>query len=305
MIYYRPRFIPPETVPDGSNGIVWFLDEANRAHPTVIQTLFQIITEHMCGEHPLPPKTAIVLAGNLGESDNTTITEFDDAALDGRLAILHLKPDAPNWLHWANRSGIHPAIIRYISIYPEKLWDMENINPNPRGWHQVSQAINLSYELPTEDDLKSYLVDNPENTLIKIILSLICEITGSDFIAHITAPREITTEDILSGSENKLILIENGSIPAEDILWSLSGALQVLREKKITANGPLPDKDLLVLGNVLQFIGSARADTRISFFYRLLKECGIFTQIPAAVKTIKQKSQQEKLQKKLDGLIRF
>jgi MoxR-like ATPase len=51
MIYFRPRFIPPEEVPEGYQGILWFLDEANRAHPTVIQTLFQIITERMCGEH--------------------------------------------------------------------------------------------------------------------------------------------------------------------------------------------------------------------------------------------------------------
>ena len=42
MIYYRPRFIPPAEVPAGRDGIVWFLDESNRAHPTVIQTLFQI-----------------------------------------------------------------------------------------------------------------------------------------------------------------------------------------------------------------------------------------------------------------------
>ena len=53
MIYYRPRFIPPEEVPEGCDGILWFLDEANRAHPTVIQTLFQVITEGRCGEHAL------------------------------------------------------------------------------------------------------------------------------------------------------------------------------------------------------------------------------------------------------------
>ena len=46
MIYFRPKFIPPMEIPENYNGILWFLDEANRAHPTVIQTLFQIITEN-------------------------------------------------------------------------------------------------------------------------------------------------------------------------------------------------------------------------------------------------------------------
>ena len=70
MVYYRPKFIPPEKVPEGRSGIVWFLDESNRAHPTVIQTLFQIITERTCGEHLLPEGTSIVLAGNLGEGED-------------------------------------------------------------------------------------------------------------------------------------------------------------------------------------------------------------------------------------------
>ena len=60
MIYYRPGFIPPDQVPEGHDGILWFLDEANRAHPTVIQTLFQIITEKICGEHQLADRTFIV-----------------------------------------------------------------------------------------------------------------------------------------------------------------------------------------------------------------------------------------------------
>jgi len=111
MIYYRPGFIPPESVPDGFDGILWFLDEANRAHPTVIQTLFQIITEKICGEHKLAHKTFIVLAGNLGKSDSTAITGFDDAALEGRLAIFHLKPDAQNWLCWAHKEFIHPLSV--------------------------------------------------------------------------------------------------------------------------------------------------------------------------------------------------
>jgi hypothetical protein len=283
MVYYRPRFIPPESVPEGRDGILWFLDESNRAHPTVIQTLFQIITERTCGEHSLPEKTAIVLAGNLGESDSTTITEFDDSALDGRLAIFHLKPSAADWLKWAHAGNIHPSVIQYVTLFPESLWNEREINPNPRGWHQVSRALTLSYGIETHEDLVARLAHGAGGPLKSLIVSLVGEIAGGDFIAQMIAPRDITTGHVLSGDGEKLRQMRENRLPAEDLLWALSGALAFLREKNAVLRGNLSPGDLVELGNVLQFIGFARADTRMSFFYLLLRDCGLFTQIPAAL----------------------
>ncbi len=285
MIYYRPHFIPPETVPDDREGILWFLDESNRAHPTVIQTLFQIITEGSCGEHRLPPDTAVVLAGNLGEEDSTTITEFDDSALDGRLAIFHLKPAVDDWLRWAETTVIHPSIIRYITLYPEKLWNEELVNPNPRGWHQISEAIQKSFKLDTEKELRAHLVENRGGSLEKMILSLAGKIAGHDFIMQVTAPREITTEDILAGSSKKISLMEKGTIPAEDLLWSIYGAISHMKQIRQSRPQGAPDetekKELL---HLLHFIALARADMRISFFHHLVKEYGCLSMIPEVIK---------------------
>lgn len=283
MIYYRPRFIPPAEVPEGRDGIVWFLDESNRAHPTVIQTLFQIITDRRCGEHELPSNTCIILAGNLGDEDNTTITDFDDSALDGRLVIVQLKPTAADWIRWAGREGIHPSVVRYITIYPEKLWDERNINPNPRGWHQVSQAIAVSYGLNGEEELVRFLSENPASTLEKVIVSLVGTVAGSDFTAQITRPRRITTADVLSGDREKLDGMRNGSIPSEDLLWAVSGALSHLREKNTLLKGEFFGEDLKELAGTLLFVGHSRADRRISFFYTLLRQCGLYSLVPAAL----------------------
>lgn len=283
MIYYRPKFIPPADIPEGYDGIVWFLDESNRAHPTVIQTLFQIITDRKCGEHALPEKTYIILAGNLGEEDSTTITDFDDSALDGRLVIVQLKPTAADWLRWAHRENIHDAVIQYISIFPEKLWDEQNINPNPRGWHQVSQAIVSTYGIDGNDSLQRYFRQHEGGTLEKIIISLVGRVAGSDFTSQITHPRLITTRDVLAGDNAKLSAMQNGEIPSEDVLWAVWGALTVLRDEKSGNGGNVNNGLLHTLANVLKFIGFTRTDRRISFLYTLLTSCGMFTKIPQAL----------------------
>ena len=302
MIYYRPKFIPPEKVPDGYRGIAWFLDEANRAHPTVIQTLFQIITERTCGEHLLPDRTYIVLAGNLGEGDDTTITEFDDAALDGRLAIFHLKPTARDWIPWAESEGLHPAVLRYISLYPDRLWDEVNIDPNPRGWHQVSTAIASSHGLSTEEDLAEALASD-SGALRSIIHALVGRVAGDDFISQITAPRLISSRDILNGSRERLDDSEHGRIPPEDMLWALFGALHSLRDAHARGGGRLDDEGMRNLANTLLFIGSSRSDLRLSFIYLLMRDCGIFTQVPPAMLNIPDEKRRLDLLAKLGAII--
>jgi len=303
MIYYRPKFIPPAQVPEGYDGIVWFLDESNRAHPTVIQTLFQIITEKKCGEHLLPDNTSIILAGNLGDDDGTTITDFDDSALDGRLAVFHLKPSAQDWLKWAFDDGIHHSIIKYISMYPERLWDEAKINPNPRGWHQVSNALKHSYQLHTDSELVSYLISSSDSSIEKIIYSLIGNIAGSDFLMQLTSPRQLSSSEIIEGSVEKLEMLKKREIPVEDLLWALNGTIGILKEKAAAASGSLDDNNITILSNVLKFIGYSRGDITMSYFFLLIRECGIFTLIPEAVNRIDDIDTVNFLKSKYSGLL--
>jgi len=304
MIYFRPKFIPPETIPEGYNGILWFLDESNRAHPTVIQTLFQIITENKCGEHALHSKTAIILAGNLGDEDDTTITQFDDSALDGRLAIFHLKPSAEDWLAWGYENGIHPYILKYISSFPENLWDEGKINPNPRGWHQVSNALKHSYSLPDEKSLIEYITDSGDSTLEKMLFTLVGNAAASDFVKQLISPRQISTEDIISGNPDKLEKLKMKIIPSEDLLWALNGTIEILEEKIINSMGGVDGENLRLLGNVLQFIGFSRGDIRMSYFFLLLKQCGVFTHIPRALKSLDDPLLTQELKLRFENLLK-
>jgi hypothetical protein len=93
-------------------------------------------------------------------------------------------------------------------------------------------------------------------------------------------------------------------VPSEDLLWALAGALSVIRETKEVANGPLPDPGLEKLANFLTFVGCSRSDISISFFYFLIKECGIFTEIPKALKKMNDEALIRELKERFAKLLK-
>jgi hypothetical protein len=57
------------------------------------------------------------------------------------------------------------------------------------------------------------------------------------------------------------------------------------------------------LGNLLRCIGFSRTDTRFSFFYLLLKECGVFTLIPSALGNVESAEEKQDLFKRFTDIV--
>ncbi len=133
--------------------------------------------------------------------------------------------------------------------------------------------------------MREHFSGSSDSTLEKTIYSLIGSIAGSDFIMQLTAPRQISSDDILKGDESRLSLLKNRELSSEDLLWALNGTLEVMKERAIQTSGRLTPDDIKILGNVLKFIGYSRGDIRMAYFFLLMKECGIFTLIPDAIKS--------------------
>jgi hypothetical protein len=114
----------------------------------------------------------------------------------------------------------------------------------------------------------------------------------------------LTTIDILEGSQAKLEKLRLNQLPVEDVLWALAGAINHLREIRLAGSEIMSEADLQTLARILQFIGHTRADMAMSFFYLLLKDCGLFTIIPKALKQINDQKESGYLLSRFEALLR-
>ena len=75
--------------------------------------------ERRLGEHPLPPGTWVVAAGN--RTQDRALVRALSSALINRVFLLHVRVDAREWLAWAQANGVHGDIIAFIAFMPEAL----------------------------------------------------------------------------------------------------------------------------------------------------------------------------------------
>ena len=101
-----PSFFPTEP------GSMVFFDEMNTGLPQVQAACYQLILDKACGEHKLPPDTAMVCAGNR-EADGG-ITHKMPRPLQNRLVHLDWELDVDDWVAWALANGIRTDIIAFI-----------------------------------------------------------------------------------------------------------------------------------------------------------------------------------------------
>ena len=110
-----------EPLPEGYNGWLLFLDEANSAPKAVQAAAYKIILDRMVGQRRLHKNCALVAAGNL-ETDNA-IVEPLSTALQSRLVHLELAIDPAEWTdNWAAANGIDHRITDYIRFKPGQLF---------------------------------------------------------------------------------------------------------------------------------------------------------------------------------------
>lgn len=140
-----------------SDGFLDF-EEINLATPLVMSSCYKIVYDRCVNQSRINPNWFIVMCGNVAE-DNAYTSDIAPPLLD-RVGSVTLKvPNKEDWIEWAIKNNINPAIIGYLSFKYGDIWvvdyDDKQKFTTPRGWNRLSRLIR---EIKPKDYEKLLLV---------------------------------------------------------------------------------------------------------------------------------------------------
>lgn len=188
--------------------IILFFDEINRTETAVYRELMNILLTRSVNGYEFPWWVQIVGAMNPGSQNSEyAVNEMDPAQLD-RFLKIKVDVSPKEWLKYAEKANIFPAIQNYIKNKPnnlsfsdEGLEDKDESVPSPRGWEMVSLLLDSEPELReffTDEENKP---DNIKRDMLNLVSAKLGEKTANDFFAEIgsfemvISPAEILKDD--------------------------------------------------------------------------------------------------------------
>ena len=201
--WYPPETIPYEgfanlPVPGKQNkgkyfrdGGILFLDEFNRARFDVFQAAFELVLDRRCGTHDILDNWFIVAAGNLGEEDNTEVTEMNDAALNNRFAHFTVEDAGMYdcWVKWAKDNNIHPDVLGFIRTKRSYLYtepaEGDYSFCTPRTWEKFSRILQQN---PDTDPVK----------IVQLVGKSVINSAALAFTKYLEEKTIITPDDIIN-----------------------------------------------------------------------------------------------------------
>jgi hypothetical protein len=140
-------------VPDGMEGWLLFLDEANSATKMVQAAAYKLILDRMVGQHKLHERVAIVMAGNL--STDRAIVNPLSTAMQSRVVHIEMEISFKEWLEdVAFAEGYDKRIIAYLNYKNGALMDFKPDHNEktfccPRTWEFMNKLV---HDKPITDD---------------------------------------------------------------------------------------------------------------------------------------------------------
>ncbi len=127
---------------------ILFLDEINCVSETLAPMMLQFLQCKTFGNQKLPEGWLIVAAGNPPEY-NRSVRDFDVVTLD-RVKKITVEEDFAVWKEYAQKKGLHGAVISYLDLKKENFYRIENSADGmqfttARGWEDLSEIL-YAYE---------------------------------------------------------------------------------------------------------------------------------------------------------------
>lgn len=146
---------------------ILFIDEINCVSETLAPAMLELLQHKKFGTHKIPDGWILTAAGN-PEEFNKSVNELDMVTLD-RVKKLDVEPDYEAFKTYALNSGVHSAIVGFLSLNSNYLFAAQK-NPDgielvtPRSWEDLSYAV-YEYEklsLPVNMTLISGYIQSPK-----------------------------------------------------------------------------------------------------------------------------------------------
>ncbi len=146
---------------------ILFIDEINCVSETLAPAMLELLQHKKFGTHKIPDGWILTAAGN-PEEFNKSVNELDMVTLD-RVKKLDVEPDYEAFKTYALNSGVHSAIVGFLSLNSNYLFAAQK-NPDgielvtPRSWEDLSYAI-YEYEklsIPVNMTLISGYIQSPK-----------------------------------------------------------------------------------------------------------------------------------------------
>jgi hypothetical protein len=121
-----------------------FLDELPRAPRDVQNAVLELALDYRFHFHSLPEGWRVVSAAN-ANMDVYSGTQLDPALYD-RFLKIQFKPTFDEWFSYAEKEGVHRAILTYLTKFTADLGldatpEPGKITPTPRSWCKLSTVI--------------------------------------------------------------------------------------------------------------------------------------------------------------------
>lgn len=146
---------------------ILFIDEINCVSETLAPAMLELLQHKKFGTHKIPDGWVLTAAGN-PEEFNKSVNELDMVTLD-RVKKLDVEPDYEAFKTYALNSGVHSAIVGFLSLNSNYLFAAQK-NPDgielvtPRSWEDLSYAL-YEYEklsIPVNMTLISGYIQSPK-----------------------------------------------------------------------------------------------------------------------------------------------
>jgi hypothetical protein len=137
-----------KTTVEGRGGII-FLDEINRAHPSVQAAMLKVIFDREIAgaNYKIPSKWLIVAAANRQEDEPGGSIKPMSFALANRFAQVNLISDPSSWVEWARAKNLDEDVVSFVELMQEYFYMTPDsistidttMGVTPRSWDYAAR----------------------------------------------------------------------------------------------------------------------------------------------------------------------